>query len=618
MALGKVYFIGAGPGDPKLITIRGREALQSADLVVYAGSLVNPDILNHCRTGARIVDSSALPLAGIVDELLKASRAGEISARVHTGEPSLYGAIAEQIELLSKENIPVEIIPGVSSAFAAAASLGIEYTLPDVSQTLILTRAPGRTGVPAGEALSSLAAHRASMVIFLSIAVIDSVVEELISGGYPDTTPAAVVYRASWPDERTVAGTLATIAGRVKEAGISRQALILVGDAVGKKLRSPSKLYDEQFSHGYRAGEKKPAAIIAVTRSGGHTARRILRIVEGAELFLPLKMREKEAEFPAHYYDDLQQAIAQAFFRYTQLILVMAAGIAVRLIAPHLMSKWHDPGVVVIDDRGKNAISLLSGHWGGANELARKLAAGLGGNPVITTESDVDGYPAVDMLVKALTGGQTPAQPRKLKDIEACILNGDDVGFYPKTLRFFPGMTGHANIHFFDSVEELYLSGCAAGVIACGHAQHPVEVKEQFLLVTVRDVVVGMGCHRGTGADEIEAGIARVLSDCGLSEKSLSMVCSVDKKSCEPGIGDYCRRHGLKASWYTADEINDVKTPSAESPHSLKVLGVKGVAEPCAILGSRGGELLKHKTKLKNMTVAVARIPMRELLDQGT
>ena len=364
------------------------------------------------------------------------------------------------------------------------------------------------------------------------------------------------------------------------------------------------------FDTTLRDGEQSPGCSMTQPEK-----LRVARALDGADLFLPLKLHGVEKDAFVNFYTDMQQAIAQVFFEYEQLVLIMASGIAVRLIAPHLTTKWRDPGVVVMDDGGKNIISLLSGHWGGANDLTKKLAAVLGGNPVITTESDVEGFPAVDLLVKALTGGRKPADPAALKHIQTAILNGQDVGFYPKALKFFPGMAGHTNLHFYDTVEELYLSGCSAGLIACGHAIHPVEVKENFYLVTIRDLVVGIGCHKGAGADEIEQGINSVLAESGLSDTALALVCSIDKKSAEAGLLEYGRSHRLPLKFYTAEEINAVKAPSPASKHALKVMGAQGVAEPCAILGARGGELLTHKKKLKYMTVAVARIPLRELLD---
>jgi precorrin-4 C11-methyltransferase len=617
MAEGRVIFIGAGPGDPKLLTIKGKEALEAADVVIWAGSLVNKEILFYARKDTRIIDSAELDLSAIAEEMISAVRAGRIVVRAHTGEPSLYGAIAEQIEILDKENIPFEIIPGVSSAFAAAASLHIEYTLPDVSQTLIFTRRSGRTPVPKAESLQALASHRASMVVFLSIGMLGDVVAELVQGGYAADTPAAVVYRASWPDEKKVVGTLATIAGQVQEAGISRQALILVGEAVGRNIQSVSKLYDAGFSHGFRTGEKKFCAVVAVTRRGWHTAARMMRSLDGADLFLPVKLIEDAGDAQAQFYDDIKHLIARIFYEYGQVVLVMASGIAVRLIAPHLASKWQDPAVVVIDDSGKNSISLLSGHWGGANDLAERLALVLGGNAVVTTESDVAGFPALDLLVKALAGGRMPQNKKLLKSLQARMLEGAQVGFCPRDLSGFQNMTGQSNLHFFDTVDELYSSGCTEAVIALMPDMAPFQVKNDFYVVPVRNIVAGIGCHKGISAGEIEEELGQVLAELHLSIDALCRIATVDKKRGEKGLEVFCAQHDLPLSFYDADAINRIKTPSAKSEHALRVMGVQGVAEPCAILGSQGGELLKFKVKLKNMTIAVARIPLRQLLEQN-
>jgi cobalamin biosynthesis protein CbiG len=504
----------------------------------------------------------------------------------------------------------------VSSAFAAAASLHIEYTLPDVSQTLIFTRRSGRTPVPDAESLQKLASHRASMVVFLSTGMISDVAAELVQGGYPEDTPAAVVYRASWPDEKRVVGTLVTIAGLVREAGIERQALILVGQAVGRNMQSVSKLYDAGFSHGFRAAEKKACAVVAVTRRGWHTAARMLRSLDGAELFLPVKLAAEAGAAPAQFYDDMRHLMARIFHEYAQLVLVMASGIAVRLIAPHLASKWQDPAVVVIDESGKNIISLVSGHWGGANDLAEKIARVLGGRAVITTESDVAGFPALDLLVKTLGGGRLPENKKFLKSLQARMHEGAQLGFCPRDLSFFPNMTGQSNLHFFDTAEQLYSSGCTQGIIARMPGMAPFEIRSNFYAVPVRNIVVGIGCHKGTSAREIEEELGHVLADLQLSIDALCRIATVDRKRGEKGLEEFCARHGIPLSFYGADAINRIKMPSPQSEHALRVIGVQGVAEPCAMLGAQNGELLRHKVKLKNMTIAVARIPLRALLEQ--
>ncbi|MCK8825525.1 precorrin-4 C(11)-methyltransferase [Fuchsiella alkaliacetigena] len=251
----KLYFIGAGPGDPDLITVKGRRIIEKADLIIYAGSLVNPAVLEVAKEEAEIYNSASMDLDEIVEKMMAAVKADKLVARVHTGDPSIYGAIQEQMDELAKEGIDFEIIPGVSSFLAAAATLKREYTLPDVTQTVIVTRLEGRTSVPDKEKLHKLARHNASMAIFLSVHMIEDVVKELATE-YSLDTPIAVIQKASWPDEKKVVGTLETIAKKVKEAEINKTAMITVGDFLDTEY-SKSKLYDKEFTHEYRQGQSE-------------------------------------------------------------------------------------------------------------------------------------------------------------------------------------------------------------------------------------------------------------------------------------------------------------------------------------------------------------------------
>lgn len=246
-----IYFIGAGPGAPDLITLRGAELLRRAGLIVYAGSLVNPALLDYAPQGCEVYDSALMTLDEVMEKLLDGERRGLTTVRLHTGDPSLYGAIREQMDRLRAEGVEFDVVPGVSSFCAAAAAIPAEYTLPGVSQTLIISRMEGRTPVPAREGIRSLAAHGASMVLFLSSAMLKELADELIAGGYPPETPAALVYKASWPDERVLRGPLASIPAMAEEAGISKTALVLVGGFLGDDY-DLSRLYDASFSHGCR------------------------------------------------------------------------------------------------------------------------------------------------------------------------------------------------------------------------------------------------------------------------------------------------------------------------------------------------------------------------------
>ena len=251
-----ITFIGAGPGDPELLTIKGKRIIDSADVIIYAGSLVNPAVLDGAKKGSKIYNSAEMNLDEVIDVMKDAESKGLSTARVHTGDPSIYGAIREQIDRLDGLGIETKVIPGVSSAFATAAALKMEYTLPDISQTVIFTRMEGRTPMPDGEKLEDLAKHHATMVIFLSVGFLDKMTEQLIAGGYTKDTPVAVVYKASWPEQKIVVGTLKDIAVKVKEAGITKTALTVVGDILGDEY-SLSKLYDKSFTTEFRKGTEE-------------------------------------------------------------------------------------------------------------------------------------------------------------------------------------------------------------------------------------------------------------------------------------------------------------------------------------------------------------------------
>lgn len=251
----QIYFIGAGPGDPELITVKGQRLLGEADIVIYAGSLVNPALLSLVKQGSQIYNSASMTLEEVINVMLAGVKDNKMVVRLHTGDPSIYGAIQEQMDELDKHNIEYKVIPGVSSFLATAAALKQEYTLPDVSQTVIVTRIEGRTPVPEKESLASLASHNATMCIFLSVHMIEEVVAELIKGGYDENTPIAIVQKASWPEEKIVRGTLSDIAQKIKENDIMRTAMIVVGKCLDTSY-SLSRLYAPEFGHMYRDASK--------------------------------------------------------------------------------------------------------------------------------------------------------------------------------------------------------------------------------------------------------------------------------------------------------------------------------------------------------------------------
>ena len=250
-----IHFVGAGPGAPDLITLRGAKLLGEAGMIIYAGSLVNPELLKLAPSGCEIYNSASMTLDEVIEKLKSAHDRSMDAVRLHTGDPSIYGAIREQMDRLKELGIPYDVTPGVSSFCAAAAAAGAEYTLPSVSQTVIITRMEGRTPVPPREKLSSLASHQASMALFLSSGPMESTCAALLEGGYPPDTPAAVVYKASWPEQKVLRGTIATIAAQAEAENIHNTALILIGRFLGNDYEL-SKLYDASFSHGFRAASK--------------------------------------------------------------------------------------------------------------------------------------------------------------------------------------------------------------------------------------------------------------------------------------------------------------------------------------------------------------------------
>lgn len=246
-----VHFVGAGPGAPDLITLRGAELLKKADCIIYAGSLVNPALLEMAKEGCEIHNSATMTLEEVLEVMFRMEAAGKMTVRLHTGDASLFGAIREQMDALDEKGISYDDTPGVSSFCGAAAALNAEYTLPGVSQSLIITRMAGRTPVPEKEKLASMAQHQASMVLFLSSGLLSEVQEELLRGGYKDDTPAAIVYKATWPDEKVIRCTVGALAQRGAEEGIRKTALLLIGDFLDSCYER-SRLYDPTFTTEFR------------------------------------------------------------------------------------------------------------------------------------------------------------------------------------------------------------------------------------------------------------------------------------------------------------------------------------------------------------------------------
>ena len=251
-----VFFVGCGPGDPELITVKAKKLIQKADVVVYSGSLIPKAILKLCKKG-KLYDASHLVREEIFDLLWKNAKKDRVVVRLHDGDPSIYGAIKEQIDNLDKKEIRSVVVPGITAFLASAAALGTQLTLPGVTQTIIVTRAESRTKVPKREKISELAKHKATLIFYLSVHLVSSIVKEAIAGGYKKSTPVGVVYRASWNDQKIITGTLGTIEKLIKEEKITRTAIIIISDVIDPQSYEYSKLYDKKFSHGYRKAKVK-------------------------------------------------------------------------------------------------------------------------------------------------------------------------------------------------------------------------------------------------------------------------------------------------------------------------------------------------------------------------
>ena len=573
-----VHFVGAGPGAPDLITLRGAELLKAADVVIYAGSLVNPELLRYCKPDCEIHNSAEMTLDEVLAVLFDAEAAGKTTVRLHTGDPSLYGAIREQMDALAEKGIAYDVTPGVSSLFGAAAALSAEFTLPGVSQSLIVTRLAGRTDVPEREALRSLARHGASMALFLSSGMLPRVQEELLAGGYAPDTPVALVYKATWPDEKTVRCTVGTLAEAGAAAGIRKTALVLVGDFLGAPYEK-SKLYDPAFTTAFRRGSGEgDIAYLAFTEKGRALAQK-LQAALGGEVSCTrdgVKLRDwTAARFPT----------ARA------LVYVGAAGIAVRAVAPHLKSKASDPAVVAVDEGGAFAIPLASGHLGGANELAREIAAVCGATPVITTATDVNGVFAVDEWAR----GQNcvVVDPKRIKAVSGKLLAGE-----PIVVRSAFPIEG-------ESPEGVELT-------QDGEADVWVDVRpHDALTLAPRALTLGVGCKRGTTREALEARFQEFCRVHSILPEAIYAAATIDLKENEEGLLMFCAAHGWSLRTFSAEELAAAEGEFSASNFVTEITGVDNVCERAALLAAGAdGALLVRKYAGEGITFALAKTPV--------
>ena len=598
----KVIIAGAGPGAEDLITLRAAEALKKADVVIYAGSLVNPAVLDLCREKCERFNSAGMSLDDVIVKIEESVKKGLKVVRLHSGDPAVYGAISEQMNELERRNIEFEVIPGVSCAFAAAAALQCEYTMPGISQSIILTRRAGRTPVPEKENLKKLAANDAVVVLYLSVADIEGAVQDFIDAGRSYDTPAAVVYRASWPNQKIIRGTLKDIAGKVREAEIKRQALIIVGKVLDRQGEK-SLLYDKTFAHGYRRTSDKDlfqgrCAVYAVTEQGGHKAVEIAGGLSNADVFLPERFSEKFTVAEFFKKGAFEETLRNNWENYDAHIFVMAAGIAVRKTAPLIKSKLTDPAVIVCDELGSNIVSLLSGHIGGANRLAELIAGITGGKAVITTATDVNKLKAFDEL--AALNNWRIENPEMIKTLNSMLLErgGIDI-LIPEDIfeKFYSSVRG---VQHIKNREEI--SG--KGIVSLDFTGEEPDIPH--LRLSSKIYYLGIGCRKGTSCKEIEEGVSDALEKGGIGIEQIAGIGTGDVKKEEKGLLEFADKYGLDLKFFTAEELNSctVPNPSAKAEEHL---GINSVSEAAAMLISGNSTLVLTKKKYPKVTVACAK-----------
>lgn len=606
-------FVGAGPGDPDLITVKGKNVVKEADLILYAGSLVPDAVLRWADSAAVRINTASLAFDEIIARMCEAHSRGQRVVRLHSGDPGLYGAIGEQIAELERLSISYEIIPGVTAALAAAAAMGHEYTLPGVAQTLILTRMPGRTNVPETESLKGLAAHKTSMAIYLSISMVREVAG-ILGEAYGDDAPAVVAYRVSQPDEEIIRTTIKDLPDVVRNKGITRQALIIVGKALKVReagLRERSKLYDKKFSHSFREGTRQAPeartsqyAIWAITPGGMTLARQVMKGLDGVDLYMSDRLAGDEVS--GLRFKSLKVKLAESFNQYKGHIFVMATGIVVRMIASLIRDKTVDPAVVVLDEKAGHCISLLAGHLGGANALARQIGGIVGAEPVITTATDVNDLPSIDLIAEE--SDMIIENTDAIKIINMALLEEkrieilDPYGLLKNALpvsTLTPALPSPLNGEGSSGQDK------DQPMIYVGDEIRAIT--SSCLILRPRVLVAGIGCNRGTDKEEIKRCLYEVFRKHQLSAKSLSALATIDIKKNEAGLIELAQALDIPILFYSSEALN--RTEGIKTPSSLveRHTGARSVCEAAALLGARTDRLLVPKECAKNVTVAVAR-----------
>ncbi len=596
-----INFVGAGPGAADLISVRGKALIEKADVIIYAGSLVNPGLLEFAKEGAQIFNSAKMTLEEVLDVMKAADLAGREVVRLHTGDQSIYGAVREQMDALDALGIEYDSCPGITAACAAASSLDLEFTLPGISQTLIITRMEGRTSVPEKENIEALAAHHASMAVYLSTGMLERLSERLVAGGYAKDTPAALVYKASWPEEEKYICTVGSLAETARAHHITKTAMVLVGDFIEGSGYSRSKLYDPSFETGFRKAAAKTGTeplpdhspkeerseapqlyrAVCFSHQGVRVLQRLIKAAGDKGIAAPEAFYSFNTDAAPDGFVSvsgrLKEWVEEGFRLNASMVFVGAAGIAVRSIAPFVKDKLSDSAVIVIDDNGRNVIPLLSGHAGGANKTAVIIADLLDAQPVITTSSDINDAFSADVFAvenRFKIGGRSG-----LKKVSAKAIEGKAISL---SIKDYP-------------------------------PKEPVDIivadetdREYSLLLSPKKYTLGMGMKKDTPFEKIEEFALKVLGDAGIAADDIYAVCTIDIKENEPGLKAFSQKYRIPLISFEAALLNKASGDFASSDFVKKTTGTDNVCERAAVLGAGGGELLVHKTARGGITAAVA------------
>lgn len=569
-----IYFVGAGCGAADLITVRGADLIRRADVLIYAGSLVNPALLRYARKACCIYNSASMALDEIIEVMAEAESKNQVTVRLHTGEPSIYGAVREQMRQLDHRGIPYESCPGVSACFGAAASLNLEYTLPGVSQTLIITRMEGRTSVPPKESIESFAAHGASMAIYLSTGMIEELSRRLIAGGYSADTPAAIVYKASWPEEEKYICTVGTLPTVAAAHSIRNLAVVLVGDVITQKNYEDSRLYAPDFATGFRKARtlyetgKKRIHIASYTDSAREMAHHLMQ--QWPE-YMPAYHNSKE---------NPDSWVPEAFRMHQPILFVSASGIAIRGIAASVQDKLTDSPVLVLDEKGKHVIPLLAGHMGGANELAREIANRIGADLVLTTATDVNGLFSVDDFARR--NALRILNRDAIRKVSARVLRGESITIHCEIPALWEGKVPERVIPEYKQTAPDVRIGYS------DEKNEPVNPTAGVspLYLKPRDLVLGIGCKRGTPFAALHEFVSVLLQRSNLDPEDIGSIASVTQKRDELGLIELAQFYRVPLHLYSAEDLERVPGEFRASDFVRTTIGTGNVCQRAAALDS--------------------------------